>query len=123
MIPDELKQSFDRRIVTAALAVLITINAGWIIICKSYGPFIAVVLYMFALFLFMHRNDLFAGMITGISGLAINVYELVSAGMKNIQGLGKMFFIANLVLPVLLLYYCCRLYRRIRIYNNRKKML
>ncbi len=87
------------------------INATWVTICKSLGPVIALIAYIFITFLFLQKNDFIAGIIIGIIGFIIHFYELIFQGIKELRGFEIAFFLINLVFPILLIYFSYKAYK------------
>ena len=114
MINKDSKYSSNHKMVIGILTILVIINAGWVIICKSNGPIIALIFYVFAIFLFWRKNDIFAGIIIGVMGFAIHMFELIFQGIIDLEGLETIFFFINLVFPILLIYFCYKIYKNIK---------
>ena len=119
MITKDPKYSFNQKMVIGILTILVITNAAWVIICKSYGPLIALIFYVFAIFLFWKKNDIFSGIIIGIIGLAIHIYELIFQGIADLEVLETIFFFINLIFPILLVYFCYKFYKKIKQNGNK----
>ena len=118
MITKDPKYFSKQKIVIGILAILVFTNAGWIIICKSYGPIIAFIFYLFAIFLFMKKNDILSGSIIGIIGLAFHLYELIFQGIKDLEQLEMIFFFINLIFPIPLIYFSNKIYKKVKKNGN-----
>ena len=119
MITKYSKYSTNQKMVIGILTILAVTNAGWVIICKSYGPLIALMFYVFAIFLFWQKNDIFSGIIIGMIGLAVHIYELIFQGIIDLEGLEMIFFFINLIFPIPLVYFSYKVYKKIK--QNGKK--
>jgi len=113
------KLSSNHKMAIGILTILVITNACWIIIGQSYGPFIALMFYAFAIFLFWQKNDIFSGIIIGTVGLAVHIYELIFQGIADLAGLETIFFFINLVFPIPLVYFCYKVYKKIKQNGNK----
>lgn len=114
MSTKENKRSLNKIIAISILIVLVIVNATWMIICKYPGPLMALIFYVFVAFLFWRKNDFRAGIIMGIIGLIIHVCELLLQGIADLGRLELVFFFANLLLPIPLIYFSYRAYKEVR---------
>jgi len=112
MITKNSKYSFDYRIVFGILTILVVTNAAWVIIFKSSAPVIALIFYLFVIFLFWWQNDIFSGIIVGSIGSAIHLYELIFHGIAGLIVLESIFFFINLILPLPLVILCFNIYKK-----------
>ena len=119
MIAKDSKFSYYHQIVIGILTILVITNAGWVIIFKSNGPIIALIFYIFAVFLFWRKNDIFAGIIIGVMGFTIHMFELLFQGILDLEGLETIFFFINLVFPIPLIYFCYKIYKKIKWNDNK----
>jgi len=88
-------------IITIALLLsLVGVNAVWLIIRGHGGALIALVFYSVASFLCLRRQHFQAGVIAGIIGFGIHLFELFVKGTSQLIGIDQVFFYANLVLPI-----------------------
>ena len=97
--------SSAEKITIGILIVLAGINAVWAVIGEYSGPFIALFFYAFVTFLCWRRNHFQAGIIGGVFGLGIHVYELIFQDMGKLGGIELGLFCANIVLPIPLMYF------------------
>jgi hypothetical protein len=65
-------------------------------------------MYGVVAYLCWHRNHFKAGIIAGIIGLGIHIYEIVSMGLEGLRVFECGFLIANLILPIPLIYFSYR---------------
>ena len=75
-------------------------NALWLIISGHRGALIALVFYSVVAFLCLRNRHFQAGMIAGILGFGIHVFELFIPGTTELRGIDQVFFYANLILPI-----------------------
>jgi len=120
MITKNSKYSFNHRIVIGILTILVVTNAAWVIICKSYAPLIALIFYLFVIFLLWRKNDIFSGIIVGSIGFAIHLYELIFHGITDLRVLESIFFFINLILPLPLVILCFNIYKKTKQRDNKK---
>ena len=118
MITKNSKYSFNHRIVIGILTILVVTNAAWVIICKSYAPLIALIFYLFVIFLLWRKNDIFSGIIVGSIGFAIHLYELLFHGITDLHLLESVFFFVNLILPLPVIIICYKIYRKNKLRGN-----
>ena len=88
-------------IITIALLLsLAVVNAIWLIVSWHGGVLIALAFYSVISFLCLRRQHFQAGVIAGILGFGIHLYELFVLGTSELIGIDHVFFYANLILPV-----------------------
>ena len=88
-------------IITIALLLsLAGINAVWLIIRGHGGALIALVFYSVVSFLCLRSRHFGAGVIAGIFGFGIHIYELFVKGTAELIGIDQVFFYANFILPI-----------------------
>jgi hypothetical protein len=104
-------QSLSKRITIGILVLLGITNAVWVATSERKGPLIALVFYTFITLLCWRRSHFRAGIIGGIFGFGIHVYELISLGIGELDGVEPGFFFANLLLPILLTYFSYKAYQ------------
>jgi len=68
------------------LVVLVGVNAVWAVTMELSGPVIALLFYAFVTFLCWRRSHFQAGIISGILGLGIHVYELIFQNLGRLGG-------------------------------------
>jgi len=103
--------SSAKKITIGILIVLASNNAVWVISAEYSGPLIALLFYAFVTFLFWRRNHFQAGIIGGVFGLGIHVYELLFQDMGELRGIELGHFYANIVLPIPLTYFGYKTHR------------
>ncbi len=84
----------------AFLISLAVANAVWLIVSWHGGAFIALAFYSVMSFLCLRRRHFQAGVIAGIIGFGIHIYELFVLGTSELVGIDHVFFYANLILPI-----------------------
>ena len=87
-------------ITIAFLLSLAGANAVWLIVSWHGGVLIALVFYSIVSFLCIRSRHFGAGVIAGIFGFGIHMYELFVLGTAELIGIDQVFFYANLVLPI-----------------------
>jgi len=87
-------------ITIAFLLSLVGVNAVWLIMSGHGGTFIALVFYSVVSFLCIRNRHFGAGVIAGIFGFGIHLYELFVKGTAELIGIDQVFFYANLILPI-----------------------
>jgi hypothetical protein len=88
----------------AFLLSLVGVNAVWLIIRGHGGALIALVFYSVVSFLCLRSRHFGAGLIAGIFGFGIHIYELFVKGTTELIGIDQVFFYANLILPIPLIF-------------------
>ena len=91
-------------ITIAILLSLAGVNAVWSIISGHGGVWIALVFYLVVSFLCIRHRHFHAGVIAGIVGFGIHVFELYVLGTNELTGIDQVFFFTNLILPVPLIF-------------------
>ena len=88
-------------IITIALLLsLAGANALWLITSWHGGALIAIVFYSIVAFLCLRNRHFRAGVIAGILGFGIHLFELFVQGTTELIGIDRVFFYANLILPL-----------------------
>ena len=88
-------------IITIALLLsLAGANALWLITSWHGGALIALVFYSVVAFLCLRSRHFQSGVIAGILGFGIHVFELFVQGTTELIGIDQVFFYANLILPI-----------------------
>jgi hypothetical protein len=87
-------------ITIAFLLSLVGVNAVWLIIRGHEGVLIALVFYSVVSFFCLRSRHFGAGVIAGIFGFGIHIYELFVKGTTDLTGIDQVFFYANLILPI-----------------------
>ena len=97
-----------RRIVILILLILIITNSVWLLISEFSGPLIALIFYTIIIYLCIYKKHFQAGIIGGIIGFSIHIFELLFQHNANLSGIEFIFFLINLIFPVALVYYSHR---------------
>lgn len=84
----------------ALLLILVGVNAVWLIVSRHGGSLIALMFYVVVSFLCIKSRHFRAGVIAGIFGFGIHFYELFVHGTTELIGIDRIFFYANLILPI-----------------------
>lgn len=87
-------------ITIAFLFSLVGINAVWLIISWHGGALIALAFYSVISFLCLRKHHFQAGVIAGIIGFGIHIFELFVLGPSELLGIDQFFFYTNLILPI-----------------------
>jgi len=106
-------RSSPEKITIGILIVLVAINAVWTITIKHSGSVIALFCYGFVAFLCWRRSHFQAGIIVGILGLGIHIYELIFHNTEKMGGIDLISFFANIVLPIPLIYFSLKAHQKI----------
>ena len=101
-----------QKIVVGISLALTAVNALWVVFSPFSGPLLALIFYAVLTFLCWRKNDFRAGVIIGILGLAIHTFEWVFKGIEGLNVFETVFFFANLLLPVPLIYFSIKAYRQ-----------
>ena len=104
----------EKKLCFSILLALVAFNSAWAIESLHSGPVIGLIVYGVASYLYWYRNHLRAGIIAGIIGLGIHTYEIISMGMEELREFERGCLIANLILPILLIYFSYRANRIVR---------
>jgi len=96
------------------LTVLVITNASWFAISKHSGSFVGLIFYAFIAFICWRRKRFQAGIIGGIIGLVIHIYELLFQGLSGFTKFESGLFFINLILPILLIYFSYKSYKKFR---------
>ena len=106
--------SLIAKITIGILVVLVGANAIWTVISKHPGSLIALIFYALVAFLCWQRSHFEAGVIGGVLGLGIHLYELLFQGIEKLEGIDSGLFFLNLLLPILLICFGYRAYQEVR---------
>jgi len=98
----------EKRLCFSILLALVVINSAWVIVSLHSGSVIGLTVYGVVAYLCWHRNHFQAGIIAGFVGLGIHIYEIISMGMEGLIAFECGLLIANLILPILLIYFSHR---------------
>ena len=92
-------------IITIALLLsLAGINTFWLVISGHGGSLIALVFYLTISFRCLIGRHFYAGIIAGVFGVGIHIFELFAYGIVKLTEIDQVFFCANLILPIPLIY-------------------
>jgi len=87
-------------IAIALLLTLVMANAVWLIVSWHGGALIALFFYIVISFLCLRRQHFQEGIIAGVLGFGIHLFELIVLGTNQLTGMEHVFFYANLFLPI-----------------------
>jgi hypothetical protein len=88
-------------IITIVLLLSLVVgNAVWLILSWHGGVLIALAQYLVVSYLCLRKGHFQAGVIAGIVGFGIHLFELLKLGTSQLTGIEQIFFYANLILPV-----------------------
>jgi len=110
----ETKRSLNEKMTIGILVVLVIANAVWLATSEYSSPLIALIFYALIAFLCWRRSHFQAGLIGGIVGLGVHIYELLSQGIIELGGLELGLFFINLTFPIPLIYFSYRAYQEIK---------
>ena len=96
------------RVVYALLIVLVLVNCAWALLFSRTGPIIGASAYALVALVSWRRKETHPALIVGIVGLALHVVELFSAAGMRAE---LSFLVANVIIPIPLLYVSWRLIR------------
>jgi hypothetical protein len=80
-------------------------NALWFFFSDFSGPLIGLIFYAALLYVCIYKRHFQAGIIVGIAGFSIHILELLFSGIPSPQGIGRVCFWVNLILPAFLVYF------------------
>ena len=106
-------RSSAEKVTIGILVVLAGINAVWGVTLEHSGPVIALLCYALVAFLCWRRGHFQAGIIGGVFGLGIHVYELIFQDIGRQRGIDLGFFCANIILPIPLAYFSYKAHREV----------
>ena len=86
-------------------------NAVWFAISLQSGASMAMILYAFILFFCWRMANYRAGVIAGLLGFGVHLYELLFDPPVDFLLLDWICFYLNLFLPLALVYFSYRAYR------------
>ncbi len=102
---------FFKHITISVLAILVSINVVWFLIGQHSGSFWGFIAYSIILVLCMRQNEFRAGVIVGLTGFGVHLFEWATAGIDNLLLPDSLFLFSNLLLPILLTYSSYRAYK------------
>ena len=105
------KFSLFKNVVIGVSGTLVLINLAWFFISRHTGSFWGFIAYLIILFLCVRQNDFRAGVIAGLLGFGLHLYELVISDIENLVLSDTLFLCTNLCLPILLIYSSYRAYK------------
>jgi len=103
-----------KQAVVIILVILAAGNGVWSLISGRTAPWIAVVAYAVAALAVLRNNDYRAGLIVGIAGFVIHAVELVAQRAAHLGAPERVWLVANIVLPLALVWFNWILIQRIR---------
>jgi hypothetical protein len=93
--------------------LLVVINTVWAVTRKHSGPVIASLCYAVVALLCWRKSHFQAGVIVGFCGSVIHIIELVFQGVGSLGAMYQGIFYANIVFPILLIYFSYKAHREI----------
>jgi len=110
----ETKHSLNEKMTIGIILALVIANAVWLATSKYSSPLIALIFYALIAFLCWRRSHFQAGIIGGIIGSAVHIYELLSQGIIELRGFELGLFFINLTFPIPLIYFSYGAYQEIK---------
>ena len=104
----------EKKLCFSILLALVVINSAWVILSLHLGTVVGLTVYGVVAYLCWHRSHFQAGIIAGIIGLGIHIYEIISRGLEGLKAFESGFLIANIILPILIIYFCYRANRIVK---------
>jgi hypothetical protein len=104
----------EKRLCLSILLALVVINIVWVVASLHVGPVIGLTVYSVVAYLCWHRNHFQAGIIAGIVGLGVHIYEIAPSSLEGLTAIESGFLMANIVLPILLIYFSYRASRIVK---------
>jgi hypothetical protein len=101
----------NRTITLAILIMLVVMNAVWFAISLRSGASMAMILYAFIFFFCWRMANYRAGVIAGLLGFGVHLYELLFDPPVDFLLLDSISFCLNLFLPLALVVFSYRAYR------------
>jgi len=114
MTSQVIQHSINKKISCGLLLVLVLVNIILFTIYQYSGPPIAIIFYAFAIYLCWRQNDFRAGIIIGIMGFVIHLYEFISISIMELDPLEMILFLINLLFPVLLVLFSVKAFKEYR---------
>lgn len=99
------KRSKNKTIAIGILLMLTTTNALWAATSAYPGPFIGLLMYGLVAYLCWQYADFRAGLISGVIGLGVHLYELIFIDVGALTDLEFGYLCINLALPMPLIYF------------------
>ncbi len=110
-VPANLPLKRNRTITLAILSILVVMNAVWFAISLRSGASMAMILYAFILFFCWRMANYRAGVIAGLMGFGVHLYELLFDAPVDFLLLDSICFYLNLFLPLVLVFFSYQAYR------------
>ncbi|MBN2246203.1 MAG: hypothetical protein JW755_10200 [Candidatus Aminicenantes bacterium] len=114
MKPRNYPFSKNAKIAFCIIITLVIINAIWVFFQNFSGPIFAFTAYGVILFLFLLKKEFLAGIIAGLGGFFVHVYELFFLGMGRLTNIEVVFLFANLFLPIPLIVFSFKAYQKMK---------
>ena len=96
------------------LLILIIINTFWFTNSIQIGPLIGMVFYGAILFLVWRNDNFSSAMIAGIVGFTVHIIELFFLDLATMDWIIILFFLLNLILPLILVSLALKTYRFVK---------
>ena len=94
------KKNWPAAIAAIILLSLTATNAIWLILNWQGGALIALAIYLIISLLFLRERHFQAGIIAGLLGFGVHLYELLAPDTSQLVGIDQYFFYTNLILPI-----------------------
>jgi hypothetical protein len=105
----------NKQIVVGLLLVLALINVAWLVLSSTGDPSTFALLYALAAWVAGQKNYFFAAMAMAVVGLLLHPYEWAAHRITLDTAVDQLFFFANLLLPLPLLFFSIKAAREKRI--------
>lgn len=114
MEPNNYHFSKNAKFAFCIIVTLVIINVVWFFFHNFSGPIFAFTAYAVIAFLFFVKREFAAGIIAGIGGLLVHIYELIFLGLGGLTDMEIVFLLANLFLPILLIVFSFKAYQELK---------
>lgn len=108
----------DKQIVVGLLLTLAVLNVAWLVLSFTGDSSTFALLYTLAAWVVGKKNYFFAAMAMALVGILLHSYEWAINRITLDNAVDQLFFFANLLLPLPLLFCSVRVARR-RFFTNR----
>jgi steroid 5-alpha reductase family enzyme len=102
----------DKQIIIGLLLALAVINVAWLVLSSTGDPSTFALLYALAAWVVGQKEYFFAAMAMALVGLLLHTYEWAINRITLNAFIDQLFFSANLLLPLPLLFFSIRTTRR-----------
>ncbi|MFC1484148.1 hypothetical protein ACFL6Q_03770 [Candidatus Neomarinimicrobiota bacterium] len=102
----------NKQIIVGLLLALAVINVAWLVLSSTGDPSTFALLYALAAWVVGQKHYFFAAMAMAVVGLLLHSYEWAAHRITLDTIVDQLFFFANLLLPLPLLFFSIRAARR-----------